>query len=113
MQRHKGAYGYFSGDRFASIGDPEDSDRRNRPESRPLRHTDADQDSFDAGSRNGAPAGSTRLGAKPSDGDGYHNKEWAAKMREVGLIPTDTGAARRQGNRPEGDAHHRGGRPLR
>ena len=22
---------------------------------------------------------------------GYHNKEWAAKMREIGLIPTDTG----------------------
>jgi predicted SprT family Zn-dependent metalloprotease len=22
---------------------------------------------------------------------GYHNKQWAAKMREVGLIPTDTG----------------------
>ncbi len=22
---------------------------------------------------------------------GYHNKEWAAKMREVGLIPSDTG----------------------
>jgi hypothetical protein len=21
----------------------------------------------------------------------YHNKEWAVKMREVGLIPTDTG----------------------
>ncbi len=23
--------------------------------------------------------------------NGYHNKEWAAKMREVGLIPSDTG----------------------
>ena len=22
---------------------------------------------------------------------GYHNKEWAAKMREIGLMPTDTG----------------------
>ena len=27
---------------------------------------------------------------KPSR-SGYHNKEWAAKMREIGLIPTDTG----------------------
>ena len=27
---------------------------------------------------------------KPSR-TGYHNKEWAAKMREIGLIPTDTG----------------------
>jgi hypothetical protein len=28
---------------------------------------------------------------KPSRG-GYHNQEWAARMRAVGLIPTDTGA---------------------
>jgi hypothetical protein len=27
---------------------------------------------------------------KPS-GSGYHNKQWAAKMREIGLIPSDTG----------------------
>jgi hypothetical protein len=27
---------------------------------------------------------------KPSR-SGYHNKEWAAKMREIGLMPTDTG----------------------
>ena len=28
---------------------------------------------------------------KPSR-SGYHNKEWAAKMIEIGLIPSDTGA---------------------
>lgn len=28
---------------------------------------------------------------KPAKG-GYHNKEWAAKMEEIGLIPTATGA---------------------
>ena len=33
---------------------------------------------------------------------GYHNKEWAAKMREIGLIPIRYRPARRQGNRPEG-----------
>ena len=27
---------------------------------------------------------------KPSRG-GYHNKEWAEKMKEVGLIPSNTG----------------------
>jgi hypothetical protein len=27
---------------------------------------------------------------KPSR-NGYRNREWAAKMREVGLIPSDTG----------------------
>lgn len=30
------------------------------------------------------------LGKKPPK-DGYHNKEWAAKMCSVGLVPTDTG----------------------
>lgn len=28
---------------------------------------------------------------KPSN-NGYHNKEWAVKMKSIGLIPTDTGA---------------------
>ena len=30
---------------------------------------------------------------------GYHNKEWAEKMREIGLIPSDTG---RRGGKPTG-----------
>ena len=25
--------------------------------------------------------------------NGYHNREWAAKMRDIGLTPTDTGLA--------------------
>ena len=29
---------------------------------------------------------------KPSR-NGYHNKEWALKMREIGLLPTSTGAS--------------------
>ena len=48
MQRHKGAYGYFSGERFASLDNPAGSDRRNRPEPRPLRRPDTDADAFDA-----------------------------------------------------------------
>ena len=34
-------------------------------------------------------------------GAGYHNKEWAAKMREIGLIPADTAspAARKPARR--------------
>jgi hypothetical protein len=90
MQRHKGAYGYFSGDRFASIGDPEDITDEialnpNHFKSRPamstlstLAHEQAHlwQHHFGSPSRNG-----------------YHNKQWAAKMREIGLIATDTGEA--------------------
>ena len=38
----------------------------------------------------------------------YHDRQWAAKMKEIGLQPTTTGAAGRQGNRPERHAlHHR------
>jgi predicted SprT family Zn-dependent metalloprotease len=35
---------------------------------------------------------------KPSR-SGYHNKEWAEKMRSIGLIPSDTG---RRGGKPTG-----------
>ena len=88
MQRHKGAYGYFSGERFASLADP--------------------QEVTDEIALNPAPSPPARRremlstlvhemvhlwqhhDGKPSR-NGYHNSQWAAKMREVGLIPTDTG----------------------
>jgi hypothetical protein len=35
---------------------------------------------------------------KPSR-TGYHNKEWATMMKAVGLIPSDTAAPWRQGDR--------------
>ena len=90
MQRHKGAYGYFSGDRFASIGDPEDitdeialnpSHFANRPATATLS-TLAHEQAHLWQHHFGTPSRS-----------GYHNKEWAAKMREIGLIPTDSGEA--------------------
>ena len=90
MQRHKGAYGYFSGNRFASLDNPEDI---------------TDEIALNPAtfaSRTPTKILSTLVhemvhlwqhrdpSANPSR-NGYHNKEWAAKMREVGLIPTDTG----------------------
>ena len=89
MQRHKGAYGYFSGDRFASVGDPKDI-----------------TDEIALNPAHFASRTPTAIRYRPSPmkwcisgsiisasrrGNGYHNKEWAAKMREIGLIPTDTG----------------------
>lgn len=88
MQRHKGAYGYFSGGRFAMLG---------------ASSTLADEIALN-------PQHFERCGpvgvldtlvhemahlwqfhfGKPSR-NGYHNKEWAAKMKEVGLIPSTTG----------------------
>jgi len=41
----------------------------------------------------------------------YHNKEWAAKMEEVGLIPSDTGQP--GGNTAPGSKHQlEGSRPI-
>jgi predicted SprT family Zn-dependent metalloprotease len=88
MQRHKGAYGYFSGNRFASVGNPDEmtdeialnpaafADRETIEILSTLAHEMAHlwQHHFGKPSRNG-----------------YHNQQWAAKMREIGLIPTDTG----------------------
>ena len=89
MQRHKGAYGYFSGERFASLDNPAGSHRRNRPEPGPLRQPDPDRRCFRRWCMKWRHLWQHHFG-KPSR-SGYHNKEWAAKMREVGLIPTDTG----------------------
>jgi predicted SprT family Zn-dependent metalloprotease len=88
MQRHKGAYGYFSGGRFASLDKLEE-----------VTDEIALNPAHFAG-RTPAATLSTLVHemahlwqhhfGKPSRAS-YHNKEWAAKMREVGLTPTDTG----------------------
>lgn len=88
MQRHKGAYGYFSGERFASTANPQE-----------VTDEIALNPAHFAG-RTPAATLSTLVHemchlwqhhyGTPSR-NGYHNKQWAAKMRSVGLIPTDTG----------------------
>jgi len=89
MQRKKGARGYFSGERFASLDslqevsdeialNPTHFSRRTTTQTlSTLVHEMVHlwQHHFGKPSRNG-----------------YHNREWAAKMREVGLVPSDTGA---------------------
>ena len=80
--------GYFLGDRFVCIDKPEDitdeialnpagfADRTSMQTMSTLVHEMVHlwQHHFGKTSR-----------------AGYHNREWAAKMHEVGLIPTDTG----------------------
>ena len=88
MQRHKGAYGYFSGDRFASIDDPEEvTDEIALNPAHFARRTPTQ--TLSTLVHEMVHLWQHHLGT-PSR-NGYHNKEWAAKMREVGLIPTDTG----------------------
>ena len=88
MQRHKGAYGYFSGGRFASVDNPQD-----------VTDEIALNPAHFAG-RSATKTLSTLVHemahlwqhhfGKPSR-TGYHNREWAAKMHEIGLIPSSTG----------------------
>ena len=88
MQRHKGAYGYFSGDRFASLDNPDE-----------VTDEIALNPAHFAGRTPTATLSTLvhemchlwqhHFGKPPRRS--YHSKEWAAKMREVGLIPTDTG----------------------
>lgn len=95
LQRRKSTYGYFCGDRFArEDGKPADEIAlnpayfRNRPVAEILATLAHEmvhlwQHHF----------------GKPGRGR-YHNKQWAARMREVGLVPTDTGA---EGGNDTGD----------
>ena len=88
MQRHKGAYGYFSGDRFANTSDTKEvtdeialnpnyfSTRKPSEVLSTLAHEMCHLWQHHFGRYSGG---------------GYHNKQWAAKMHEIGLIPTDTG----------------------
>src|SRR5437016_3806745 len=88
MQRHKGAYGYFSGDRFANTSDPKEitdeialnpnyfATRKATEVLSTLAHEMCHLWQHHFGKQRRA---------------GYHDKQWAAKMHEIGLIPTDTG----------------------
>ena len=84
MQRHKGAYGYFSGARFISIDDPEEvtDEIALNPAHFAGRPTSATLSTL---AHEMAHLWQHHFG-KPSRSR-YHNKEWAAKMREIGLIP--------------------------
>ncbi len=88
MQRHKGAYGYFSGGRFAATSNPQEvtdeialnpshfAGRTPEQTLSTLVHEMAHlwQHHF------GTPSRRT-----------YHNREWAKKMEEIGLVATHSG----------------------
>ena len=88
MQRSKRSRGYFSGERFghrrgtevvdeiALNGGAPSSIAATRTSSQPWRYEMTHEWQHDFG--------------KPGR-RGYHNKEWAAKMRKVGLMPSHTG----------------------
>jgi predicted SprT family Zn-dependent metalloprotease len=88
VRPHRGAYGYFSGERFGSRDGTEIRDEialniRHFERRTPceilstLVHEMVHQEQHHFGS--------------PSR-NGYHNKEWARLMERIGLMPSDTGA---------------------
>jgi len=87
MQRHKGAYGYFSGERFARLDSPEVTDEIALNPAHFARRTPAE--TLSTLVHEMVHLWQHHFG-RPSRA-AYHNREWAAKMREVGLIPTADG----------------------
>jgi hypothetical protein len=88
LRRHGRCYGYFSGSRFADVADARDV---------------TDEIALNPDHFAGRPAakvlatlvhemvhGWQHHFGKPSR-RGYHNREWAGAMHEVGLVPSDTG----------------------
>jgi SprT-like family len=88
MQRHKGAYGYFSGERFASLADPKDvTDEIALNPAHFATQTPAKVLSTLVHEM--AHLWQHHYGKPPRKG--YHDRQWAAKMHEIGLLPTATG----------------------
>lgn len=87
MQRKKGARGFFHGDRFGTRDQAEVTDEiALNPASFAVRD---DRAILSTLVHEMAHLWQHHFG-KPS-GTGYHNREWAVKMREIGLVPSDTG----------------------
>jgi predicted SprT family Zn-dependent metalloprotease len=88
MQRGRGYYGYFSGDRFVNLNDSSDI----------TDEIALNPNHFQAQTVGGVLSTLVHEQVhlwqhhfgKPGRGR-YHNKEWAAKMVQIGLIPSSTG----------------------
>ena len=87
LQRKNKAYGYFAGGRFGSKDGAEITDEIALNPSHFKSRTD--EQSLSTLAHEMAHLWQHHFG-KPSRA-GYHNKEWAAKMHEIGLHPSDTG----------------------
>lgn len=88
MQRHKGAYGYFSGERFASVANP--TEVTDEIALNPVHF--ASQKPVKVLStlaHEMAHLWQHHYGKPPRKG--YHDRQWAAKMHEIGLIPSSSG----------------------
>ena len=87
MQRHKGAFGYFSGERFANTSDSKEV--TDEIALNPAHFARKPGEVLSTLAHEMVHLWQHHYG-KPAR-KGYHDKQWAAKMHEIGLIPTATG----------------------
>lgn len=93
LQRRRGAYGYFCGNRFAETGNAAalTSEIAINPA---LMAGRTDEENFGTFVHEMTHHWQFYFSSYPSrrlDARAYHDREWAAKMEEIGLIPSDTG----------------------
>ena len=88
MQRHKGAYGFFSGERFANTTNPKEI--TDEIALNPVHFaTRKPNEVLSTLAHEMVHLWQHHYGKQPRKG--YHDKQWAAKMHEIGLIPTASG----------------------
>jgi predicted SprT family Zn-dependent metalloprotease len=87
MQRQNRTYGYFAGECFGSRDGREITDEIALNPTHFRERTT--EESLSTLVHEMAHLWQHHHGTRPRKG--YHSREWAAKMREVGLVPTDTG----------------------
>lgn len=88
IQRHKGAFGYFSGERFASVANPKEvtDEIALNPTQFATRKPDEVLSTL---VHEMVHLWQHHYGNPPRKG--YHDRQWAAKMHEIGLIPMANG----------------------
>jgi predicted SprT family Zn-dependent metalloprotease len=86
LHRHRTAYGYFWGNRYASASDTKTDEIAMNPDH--LRNR-PDRVSLSTLVHEMAHLWQHHFGK--SSRSGYHNKEWAEKMEALGLMPSSTG----------------------
>jgi predicted SprT family Zn-dependent metalloprotease len=88
MQRHKGTFGFFSGERFANTANPKEI--TDEIALNPMHFASRKpQEVLATLVHEMVHLWQHHFGNPPRRG--YHDREWALKMREIGLIPTVNG----------------------
>lgn len=88
MQRHKGAFGYFSGERFQNTVNREEV--TDEIALNPAHFaTRTPEQVLSTLAHEMVHLWQHHYGKPPRKS--YHDKQWAGKMHEIGLIPSDTG----------------------